>query len=170
AVRRLLEAAMSAGHTVIVTNAMDGWVQTSARRWIPGVLPLLRKVPVVSTRTERGVPRYSGKPDLWKVQAFKEVLQGLDHKNSVKNLIAMGDSDFEIIAAHAMSKELGQAAAIKTVKLKAAPTAQELRKELDLMVEQFDQILESTHDFKIDFTTVNNKNNKNNNNKSTSLL
>eukprot|EP00933_Yihiella_yeosuensis_P044510 TRINITY_DN3973_c3_g1_i1.p1 TRINITY_DN3973_c3_g1~~TRINITY_DN3973_c3_g1_i1.p1 ORF type:complete len:221 (+),score=48.27 TRINITY_DN3973_c3_g1_i1:153-815(+) len=139
--RRLLEVSMSAGHTFIVTNAVDGWVQTSASRWVPGLLPLLKKVRIMTTRTKTG-PRYSGTMSQWKHQAFSEVMQGLDGQ-SIQNLVAFGDSEFEIEAAEEQGKRL-QRALVKTVKLKEAPSPQELQKELDFMVQKFDKIMNSS--------------------------
>ena len=33
------------GHTFIITNAMNGWVEYSAAKWVPELLPVLQKVP-----------------------------------------------------------------------------------------------------------------------------
>lgn len=41
---KMLTTAMDLGETLIITNAMTGWVEQSASRWAPSLLPLLRKV------------------------------------------------------------------------------------------------------------------------------
>merc|ERR1719162_1035584 len=37
-VRRVLEVALKSGHTYIITNAMHGWVEYSAAKWVPELL------------------------------------------------------------------------------------------------------------------------------------
>mmetsp|Transcript_9891 Transcript_9891/g.8402 ORF Transcript_9891/g.8402 Transcript_9891/m.8402 type:complete len:121 (-) Transcript_9891:9-371(-) len=48
---KLLEMAMAHGETFIITNAMKGWVEYSARKYVPELLPTLRKVRIISART-----------------------------------------------------------------------------------------------------------------------
>jgi hypothetical protein len=43
-VLQLLHRAMCFGEVVIVTNAETGWVELSAKRFLPGVVPLLAKI------------------------------------------------------------------------------------------------------------------------------
>merc|ERR1712176_1620992 len=46
----LLETAIKAGRTYIITNAMSGWVELSAARWAPELRPILQQVQVISAR------------------------------------------------------------------------------------------------------------------------
>jgi hypothetical protein len=39
----LLEAAMKLGQTFIITNAMKGWVEYSAHKYVPKLVPILQK-------------------------------------------------------------------------------------------------------------------------------
>merc|ERR1712087_1081874 len=75
--RELLSKALSAGQVFIITNAKEGWVQQSASRYLPELVPLLRKVRVISARSRFGelFPRHM---DQWKTLAFLEVQQHLD--------------------------------------------------------------------------------------------
>lgn len=62
----LLELAFTYGEVHIVTNAETGWVQLSASKFIPGVLPLLDRTKIISARStyERLFP---DEPYKWKV-------------------------------------------------------------------------------------------------------
>ena len=64
----LLERALEFGHVTIITNAETGWVELSARKFMPGVLNVLQRVHVMSARSafERLSP---DNPGDWKVSA-----------------------------------------------------------------------------------------------------
>jgi len=68
----LIQKSKEFGKTYIVTNAAEGWVELSARRFLPKVFKELKKdVVVISARTkyEALYPRNYQK---WKVEAFLE--------------------------------------------------------------------------------------------------
>jgi hypothetical protein len=68
---QLLERAMQFGEVVIVTNAETGWVELSAKKFMPSVLPLLSKLRIISARsTFEG--QFPDSPSDWKVQAFRQ--------------------------------------------------------------------------------------------------
>merc|ERR1719401_2792798 len=96
--RRLLELSMRLGHTFIITNAMNGWVEYSAAKWVPELLPVLQKVRVISARTKYE-PHFPGEVAKWKIHAFLEVQRQLDCQ-IITNLISLGDSNFEMDAVH----------------------------------------------------------------------
>ncbi len=66
----LLELAFTFGEVHIVTNAETGWVQLSASKFIPGVLPLLGRTKVTSARSmyENMFPQ---QPFKWKVSHMR---------------------------------------------------------------------------------------------------
>jgi len=69
----VLNLALSFGNVHIITNAETGWVQLSAQKFIPGVVPLLNKVKVISARsTFEGM--FPESPFKWKFFAFQEKL------------------------------------------------------------------------------------------------
>jgi len=47
----LLKFAMQLGSVIIVTNAMEPWVETSCRNFLPGLMPLITDLPVVYARS-----------------------------------------------------------------------------------------------------------------------
>eukprot|EP00356_Strombidium_inclinatum_P012786 CAMPEP_0170493988 /NCGR_PEP_ID=MMETSP0208-20121228/14378_1 /TAXON_ID=197538 /ORGANISM="Strombidium inclinatum, Strain S3" /LENGTH=70 /DNA_ID=CAMNT_0010769973 /DNA_START=1112 /DNA_END=1324 /DNA_ORIENTATION=- len=46
----VLENSVRYGHTFIITNAGDGWVQFSAKRFMPSLLPVLKEITIISAR------------------------------------------------------------------------------------------------------------------------
>jgi len=136
----VLEAACRLGPTFIVTNALEGWVERSAQRWVPTMMPALGKVnKIISARS-----RYEWQdPDInqWKLNAFLELQRSLD-PHPVTNLIAVGDSDYEMDAARAMASQFPRAV-VKTVKFKPTPMALDLLRELELLREKLNEIVEA---------------------------
>lgn len=146
AARKLLELALRLGHTFIITNAMNGWVEYSSAKWVPDMLPVLQKVRVISARTKYE-PQFPREVSKWKIQAFLEVQRQLDSQ-IITNLISLGDSNFEMDAVHVMGKEFAQAL-IKTIKFRENPSPEELLKQLELVTQKFEKIVENARNLKI---------------------
>jgi len=146
--KKLLELAMGLGRTFIITNAMNGWVQYSAAKWIPEVLDVLQNqnIRVISARTNHE-PQYPGEVGQWKIQAFLEVQRDLNSQ-IITNLISLGDSNFEMDAVHVMGKEFSQAL-VKTIKFRENPSPEELLKQLELVTQKFERIVENARNLKI---------------------
>jgi len=144
--RRLLERALQSGHTFIITNAKNGWVEHSAAKWAPGLLPVLQKVRVISARSKYE-PQFPGQVSKWKVEAFLEVQRTLNSP-IITNLISIGDSTFELDAAHVMASQF-DTALIKTVKLREHPSPEGLYKQLDLVSQKFERIIGNARNLKI---------------------
>jgi len=127
AAESILRTSMGLGETWIVTNGNRTWVQDSARRFLPRLLPLISELTVVSARALYETT-YPGDPFMWKRAAFKHLLTE-DRRVSADvglNLVALGDQLPEIEAAHFVVKSLGSPSQAKTVKFKEAPTVPEL--------------------------------------------
>jgi len=135
----LLAAAGRWGRTLIITNAIDGWVQYSAAKWVPELLPALQHVDVISARS-RHEPFC---PDIWqwKTRAFLDV-QGQLNDEAVTNLLAVGDSDFEMDAVQVMGKKFARSL-VKTIRFQANPSPHDLCKELQLFLKKFEKIVEA---------------------------
>jgi len=144
--RRLLELAMRLGHTFIITNASHGWVEYSAAKWVPDLLPLLEKVPVISARSKYE-PQFPGEVNKWKIEAFLEVRRLLDSQ-IITNLLSLGDSNFEMEAVQEMGKEFARAL-VKTIKFRENPSPEEVHKQLELVGQKFEYIVQSARNLKI---------------------
>lgn len=137
----LLQKSKRFGKTYIVTNAAEGWVELSAKRFLPLVFDeLQRDVVVISARTryEKLFPRNYQR---WKVEAFMETRKDMDSQ-AMTNLIALGDNIFEIEAAYILGAQFKNAF-IKTVKFRQSPSTNELIKQLKLVEQQFELICNS---------------------------
>lgn len=122
----MLQKAKTLGKVYIVTNAAEGWVELSAKRFLPKVTKCLQSdITVISAREkyERLYPRNFQK---WKVEAFLETRNDMD-KEAITNLIALGDNVFEMEAAHILGSQY-KSAFIKTVKFRMTPSTSELIK------------------------------------------
>lgn len=129
-VKATLELAMNLGTTLIVTNANDGWVQQSASIHMPRLLPILKRIAVVSAR-EVHEHVFPEEPYTWKRETFLKLLR---RKIACElNLIVLGDSFAEIEAADAVGQTLGHVPLVKTVKFKADPSPNELLSELHVI-------------------------------------
>ena len=68
---KVLSLSVNSGKTFIITNAAEGWVQFSAKTFMPSISPLLDKITIISARSkyEAHFPRDVTQ---WKLHAFLE--------------------------------------------------------------------------------------------------
>lgn len=144
----MLETAIKAApdHTYIITNAMTGWVEQSAAKWAPELLPVLRKVPIISAR-DRFESRFPYDTRQWKIQAFLEVYRNLG-ATKITNLVVLGDADYEIEAARIMGEEFAEGV-VKTVKFRPNPGVDEHMKQVELMAKNLEMVIGNARDQKI---------------------
>lgn len=130
-VESILNTSMGLGETMIITNGNGSWVQDSAKRFLPRLLPTLAKLTVVSARALYE-STYPGDPFMWKKAAFKRLLaqERTDLTACGLNLVALGDQHPEIEAAHNVCKIIGGTSVVKTLKFKEGPSIVELRGQL----------------------------------------
>ena len=50
--RKILELSVANEKTYIITNAGEGWVQYSAEKFMPSLLPILEKINIISARAK----------------------------------------------------------------------------------------------------------------------
>lgn len=147
AVKRLLEMSLQLGHVFIITNAMEGWVEHSATKWVPELLPVLKKVQIISARARYEV-LYPKEINQWKVNAFKDLHRSLGDAQVITNIAALGDASYEMDAAVCLGKEFSKSV-LKTVKFKENPSPEELLKQLELVAQRFDKIVVNARSMKI---------------------
>ena len=107
---------------------------------MPSVAPILEKITIISARSkyEAHFPRDVTQ---WKLHAFLETQANIDEA-MITNIIALGDSMMEIDAAHHLALKFSKAL-IKTVKFREYPKPNELVKQLNLVIQKFDEITNS---------------------------
>jgi hypothetical protein len=154
-----LTQALKLGHVHVVTNAETGWVQLSAQKFMPGLVPLLSKVRVISARsTYEGA--HPDAPLKWKFLAMQEALTkvygGLETK-AAKNVISFGDSHVEREAVRAVTRGVPNVRT-KSVKFAERPSLEQLRRQLDLICNCMQYICSHEGDLDLQLTvTVANK-------------
>lgn len=129
----ILEVALKLGQVVIVTNASYAWFVRSARDFLPGILPILDRVRVVSARDKYN-QEFPQDPFAWKSHAFDDVLDSLPHSN----LVALGDSLAEIEAARTSRGS----SFVKTLQFKRMPSTADLIGELRRVVKELINIVQ----------------------------
>lgn len=143
----LLRLVRMYGDVHVVTNAETGWVQLSAKKFIPGVLPLLEEVSVISARSAYEM-FFPESPLKWKFYAFRQKLADLGKKShSHKNIISFGDSHVEREAVRAVTRGLPNTRT-KSVKFAEKPSMEQLRRQLELVTNCFQYI--HSHDGDLD--------------------
>ena len=136
-VQNLLSISLDKGDVYIVTNAEEGWVEYSTERFFPTVLHLLKRIKVISARAmcESAFPNDVAK---WKVEAFKSIVNKFDN-DRITNIICVGDSFNELNAGKKVAKTFKNAC-IKTIKFKQNPDIDDLKMQLNLVIDKFDYI------------------------------
>ena len=120
----LLTKSKTYGRVYIVTNATEGWVEISASRFLPKVHEVIKNdVTIISARSNYD-QLYPRDPLRWKIEAFLETRADMNEE-VLTNLIALGDSHFEIKAAQNLGEQFSNAF-IKTIKFRPVPKLNEL--------------------------------------------
>jgi len=120
---------------------------------LPGILPLLDRIKVLSARSTYE-SMFPDSPVKWKYYAFQERLNA-DSK-SPKNVISFGDSHVEREAIRAVTRGLPNTKT-KSVKFAEKPSMEQLRRQLELVVNCFQYIHGHESDLDLQLTVTVNK-------------
>jgi hypothetical protein len=142
----VITLALRFGAVHVITNAETGWVQLSAQKFLPAVVPLLSRVKVVSARSTFE-ERHPQAPLKWKFCAFQESLTIVSECKSTKNIISFGDSHVEREAVRAATRTLANSRT-KSVKFAERPSMEQLRRQIELVTKCFHYIFH--HDGDLD--------------------
>lgn len=141
---RAVRAIRSVGRVVIVTNAIQGWVFSTALKCMPELASELVGVPVISARSIFE-PQGISDPARWKALCFQRVARCL-HLGSRQGsadagqLISIGDSWHERAAVFEVLQEPDLACCVKSVKLLERPTIGQVTQQLELLAQCVDQV------------------------------
>lgn len=139
---QLINRATAYGTCIIITNAETGWVELSCKKFMPRVLPLLTRIRVLSARSTFEA-LYPDSPSDWKVQAFHHEISKAyagrrpEHK---RNILSFGDSVHERAAIHKVTANMGPATRTKSIKFVERPTVEQLKRQVDLVTNCFEEI------------------------------
>lgn len=152
-VEDILCTSMSLGQTLIVTNGTELWIQESAARFLPGLLPVINNLTTISARTkyERAYPE---DPFAWKRETFRDLLNewapsggysspvGDSTPTAEMNVVAIGDSWYEIEAARSIfGSNYHCRNSLKTVKFREVPSLQELLGQLRRCTQELSHVV-----------------------------
>lgn len=137
-----LTLALKYGDVVVVTNAETGWVQLSAQKWMPAVVPFLSKLTVISARSTYEA-KFPGSPFQWKFQAMHSTIssrmRNMNLNNKHLHIVSLGDSHVEREAVRAVTQPM-ENVRCKSVKFAEHPTIEQLRRQLDLVTNCFQYV------------------------------
>lgn len=132
---KVLEMTTASAEVHIVTNGETGWVERSAEKFVPRVVPWLSRVQVVSARSTYE-DRFPNKPMQWKFHAFERQLTDLYTGPCSRNILSFGDSNSERQAIQAVTKDL-PSTWCKSVKFMERPSIEQLERQLELVLSSF---------------------------------
>ena len=139
-VSNLLTLSLSKGDVYIITNSGEGWVEESTKKFYPNIKDILEKIEVISARKDYE-KKHPNDSKLWKIDAFLNLKNRLN-EDLITNIICLGDSVFEMDAGKILASKFIHAV-IKTIKFMENPKPEELNKQLNLVLNQFNSIFNS---------------------------
>lgn len=138
-VEQTFRAALNLGEVVIITNAEEGWVDLSCKKFFPTLYPVLTHsgVKILSARTtyeQLGVFR----PFDWKLKAFEAETSGFCQSyrrgDDVFNLLSIGDSVHEREALLRAGQNINRdARRVKSIKLSERPDMGDLKRTHEVL-------------------------------------
>jgi hypothetical protein len=152
---QLMTAALAVGKVHVITNAETGWVQLSAAKFMPSVVPLLHRMTVISARSTYE-SQFPDCPLKWKFFCMQDRLQhAFEHAHTEKHVISFGDSHVEREAVRAVTRGFPNTRT-KSVKFAERPSLEQLRRQLELVASCFAYIHSHAGDLDLQLTvTVN---------------
>lgn len=143
----VLNVALTYGSVYIVTNGETGWVQLSAQKFLPSVVPMLEKLRVLSARSTFEA-MFPDSPMKWKFHAFQESLnQEYADSHCFRNVLSFGDSHAEREAVRLVTRG-HPTTRTKSIKFAERPTIEQLQRQLELVSNCFQYI--SSHEEDLD--------------------
>jgi len=146
-----------AAEVVIVTNATEGWVESSCENWLPGLRPILDMLEFASARST-WEPTGITTPTGWKAAAFEEIIRRFYSRywrQSWKNVIVIGDACYEHEALARVASLAPQGPSkrcrAKSIRFASQPSAELLARELQMLRESFDDIVHYDDNLELGF-------------------
>ena len=136
----MLTLSLSKGDVYIITNAGEGWVEESTKKFYPEIKESIDQIEVISARKDYE-EKYPDDTKLWKIGAFLNLKKRLN-EDLITNILCLGDSVFEMEAGKILASNFIHAV-IKTIKFMERPKPEELNKQLNLVLNQFNSIFSS---------------------------
>jgi len=133
----MLAQAQTLGDVVIVTNGEAGWVELSAQKFLPGLLPIIGSLRVISARSAYQ-SHNPACPITWKALAFNAIA---DMFPEVNQIISIGDSLVERNAARLVAR--GRQMFCKTVKFCERPSLDQLLAQQQVVFMSLSEVVQT---------------------------
>jgi hypothetical protein len=146
----VLAKAFECGEVIIVTNSQAGWVELSAQRFMPRVVPALSGVRVLSARAEHEL-EFPDNPHQWKIAAFRKLVDDVCSHGTPHSIVSFGDAVNDRDALRNATSNL-TGTFIKTVKFVNRPDIGQLRREVDHVHKHLERICGCSKDLDLMFT------------------
>lgn len=129
------------GEVVIITNADHGWVELSAQKFMPELIPILKTLTIISAKTSyEGF--HPGNLYIWKYLSMRKLISQKGYPDRLKkNIISFGDSLIEREGIQRVAKEFSNTLA-KSVKFEERSNIENLTKQLFLLKGSMKYIVE----------------------------
>jgi hypothetical protein len=139
---KLVKACLEHALVVVITNAKQGWVEFSSSFFMPRLHTIMMRgyLRVLSARVEYE-ELYPFDTYKWKEMAFLKLWreENFLDRAAILNLIAVGDSDYEMEAAKMFAQQSDRCL-VKLIKMRENPTFDELYKELAIINDRYQYI------------------------------
>lgn len=145
-IRLISRATETAARVFIITNAEVGWVELSAQKFMPRVVPYLERATVFSARSTYQ-HCFPNNPNQWKATAFSERICSQFPKMAEMNIVSFGDSECERSALLNVGRFCANSRT-KSIKFVERPTVEQLRRQLEMICNNFAFIVQ--HDGNLD--------------------
>jgi len=148
AIAALLCAAQDLCTVSIITNSKDNWVLSSCAKFLPTLLPALKKLSIVSARDVYET-RHPARPATWKYQAFRAIV----NSDPSRHMISIGDSLDERRALLALKKRY-PSSYCKSIKFSSASTPEQLLRQITLVTQTLKYSCQHEGDLDIQFSLI----------------
>jgi len=148
---RMLTHAQTLGEVVIVTNGETGWVELSAHKFLPGLLPIIGTLRVISARSTYQCQNPAC-PITWKALAFNAIVDIFLDSNQ---LISIGDSLVERNAARLVAR--GRKVMCKTIKFCERPSLDQLLAQQQVVFMSLSEVVQTPDHLDLALTIAANK-------------
>lgn len=151
---KLLTNFLNCGTVIIVTNATLGWVLISSNI-LPSTQELIKSnIRVISAR-DHYQEKLPDKSSSWKKLIFERLALNSQKNKNFKNIISVGDADYEFYALVNLSKyQTRNSKALKSIRFMKGPTFESLVKQLEILNDKVEDICYQNKHLDLEFSEV----------------
>jgi len=145
-----LETALQLGKVMIVTNAEDGWIETTCTKFLPSLASTLETVTATSARS--CYQEVTEDPAEWKCLTFQREVgffYGTNSSNQPRNILSVGDSSHELDALQKVTQTSSTHYG-KSIKLLEMPSIEQLIEQHEVLSPSLLEVAEHYGDLDVE--------------------